>query len=890
MIKKSYFDKNEYDYKILSNGIKLFIIKSENINNSAISVLIKGGSNYDYETLGIAHFIEHLLFLGNKKFPNIDVVSKIASLNGYCNAYTTYDHTNYQLSINPDSFFDSFEYFINMFIDPLFSIESIEKEKNAVDNEYKLNIQNDYHRMAIIFNELTNEEENYYKFSCGNLETFNIKDIREKILNYFNKYYSANNISIILYHTHIDDKIINLLEQIKNNDFINTKIPEYIFKNNNMEVIKIQSISKNYLLNINIPLIVHDNLYLNSPFLFLIKMITSSHENSFCNILYKLNYINDISFNFSCYDNNNNIYILEFIFELNNLGHLHYHEIINLFYNHINFLKNQGFNKQLYHDFRVNFNVNFNLKSNTDQMLDYICKMNILFGFNKSNVKHLLFYNKFIIKYHDNIEKIYMDYLNEIMKCNCKIILSTDLNDIKDYKIEKYYDVKYKIINDEKIKLSKKKYDFNLLKKNNLLTNCFFYIEDECLKNPSLIKLNDSSLWFHYNKNFYINFYIIFTCDHIISSLLNNLYSSLFILCIIESLKFDLIIYSNALLNIDIYIKKNKLIINIFGYNNNIEHILDIIKKIFNIQITQEIFNKCLNTFSTNLKNKLFNLKSSNINDLFESKINKYSYNLFDKYKNLYKINYNDFINFSTHLKYNLNDYIFFINGLIDKNYLIKKLNNFTNKNNKNNQKKLNINNFINNTYEEYYEFEKVNKENKNITLAKYYHIGKIFTFENWIKTFCLLNIFNIICIDKFFSIMRTEKQLGYVAKVAINNSNTYEDPYITHLFVIESGNSSKEKLLESYEDFFIRIKKFLNDLSDEEFNVFIKNYEQSLDSLKKTSFEDKIDYNLLEILNGKNQFDFNIDQINIIKTFKKNDLILFYETYYKNFSWVFLY
>ena len=45
---------------------------------------------------GIAHFLEHMLFLGSKKYPNANYFADfIAKNGGYNNAFTEYENTNY---------------------------------------------------------------------------------------------------------------------------------------------------------------------------------------------------------------------------------------------------------------------------------------------------------------------------------------------------------------------------------------------------------------------------------------------------------------------------------------------------------------------------------------------------------------------------------------------------------------------------------------------------------------------------------------------------------------------------------------------------------------------------------------------------------------------------
>ena len=45
---------------------------------------------------GLAHFMEHMIFMGSEKYPDESSYSEwMGSNGGYCNAYTEFEWTNY---------------------------------------------------------------------------------------------------------------------------------------------------------------------------------------------------------------------------------------------------------------------------------------------------------------------------------------------------------------------------------------------------------------------------------------------------------------------------------------------------------------------------------------------------------------------------------------------------------------------------------------------------------------------------------------------------------------------------------------------------------------------------------------------------------------------------
>ena len=65
-----------------------------------------------WELPGLAHFLEHMLFLGTDKYPDENSYSQYISQHGGSNnAYTASDHTNYYFDITPEFLPEEFSYF-----------------------------------------------------------------------------------------------------------------------------------------------------------------------------------------------------------------------------------------------------------------------------------------------------------------------------------------------------------------------------------------------------------------------------------------------------------------------------------------------------------------------------------------------------------------------------------------------------------------------------------------------------------------------------------------------------------------------------------------------------------------------------------------------------------
>ena len=94
---KSPNDDRQYEALQLANGLKVVLVHDEKAEKGACAVSVGVGSLMDGErSLGLAHFLEHMLFMGSRKFPGTNEYSEFISLNsGYDNAYTSDEETTY---------------------------------------------------------------------------------------------------------------------------------------------------------------------------------------------------------------------------------------------------------------------------------------------------------------------------------------------------------------------------------------------------------------------------------------------------------------------------------------------------------------------------------------------------------------------------------------------------------------------------------------------------------------------------------------------------------------------------------------------------------------------------------------------------------------------------
>merc|ERR1712013_956940 len=190
-IAKSEEDKRCYRGLELNNGLKVLLISDPTTDKSSAALDVHIGHMSDPVHLpGLAHFCEHMLFLGTEKFPDENEYSKFLSQHGGSfNAFTSSDHTNYYFDVSPDNLGGALDRFSQFFLTPLFTESATDREVNAVNSEHEKNIPNDTWRINQIEKATADAKHDFSKFGTGNKETLDdqcgtvtyivpVKDIR----------------------------------------------------------------------------------------------------------------------------------------------------------------------------------------------------------------------------------------------------------------------------------------------------------------------------------------------------------------------------------------------------------------------------------------------------------------------------------------------------------------------------------------------------------------------------------------------------------------------------------------------------------------------------------------------------------------------------------------
>jgi len=227
-------DEYQYRFLTLENELQVLLISDPETRQAAaaLDVMVGSGDNPPGRG-GLAHFLEHMLFLGTDKYPDAAEYEQYTTEHGgRRNAYTSFEHTNYFFDINEAFLPEALDRFAQFFIAPKFDAQYVEREKNAVEAEYQMGLKSDGRRGLDVLQEVMNPEHPFSQFSVGSLESLADRPgapVRDELLAFYEKHYSANVMRLVV----LGSQSLNELEKLVVPMF--TPVPNKSFEHSAIE-------------------------------------------------------------------------------------------------------------------------------------------------------------------------------------------------------------------------------------------------------------------------------------------------------------------------------------------------------------------------------------------------------------------------------------------------------------------------------------------------------------------------------------------------------------------------------------------------------------------------------------------------------------------------------
>uniref|UniRef100_T1J428 Nardilysin n=1 Tax=Strigamia maritima TaxID=126957 RepID=T1J428_STRMM len=173
---------------------------------AAAGLCIGVGSFSDPEDLpGLAHFLEHMVFMGSEKYPVENAFDALIKRSGgNDNAETDCERTIFYFDVHTKHFRSALDHFAQFFISPLLKIDSMQREMESVDSEFQMNLTSDSLRKQQLLGQLTKVGHPMSKFMWGNLKTLKTDpaeqkiDVYARLKEFWQTYYSAQYMTLVV--------------------------------------------------------------------------------------------------------------------------------------------------------------------------------------------------------------------------------------------------------------------------------------------------------------------------------------------------------------------------------------------------------------------------------------------------------------------------------------------------------------------------------------------------------------------------------------------------------------------------------------------------------------------------------------------------------------------
>ncbi len=196
-------DQRQYQPLTLANGLRVLLVQQQDAEKSAAAMAVNVGHFDDpADREGLAHFLEHLVFLGSENFPKEGSYQQFIAANaGSHNAWTGTEHSCFYFDIAHDAFTAALERFADMLSAPLFSAEAVDKERHAIEAEFSMKLKDDGRRIYQAHKESINPDHPFAKFSVGNLTTLDDRpeqSAQQAVRDFYQQQYSASRMTLTL--------------------------------------------------------------------------------------------------------------------------------------------------------------------------------------------------------------------------------------------------------------------------------------------------------------------------------------------------------------------------------------------------------------------------------------------------------------------------------------------------------------------------------------------------------------------------------------------------------------------------------------------------------------------------------------------------------------------
>ena len=603
-------DKRETKTFSLENGLDVLLISDPDVHRSAVALSVGVGHLHDpVEKQGLAHYLEHMLFLGTKKYPEVGSFKKfLDEHSGGSNAYTSGAITNYFFQISHEGFDIALDRFSDFFKAPMFDKTYSEREVKAVNNEHQKNKLNDGWRGNFVSQQISEPGHPLTKFGTGNQDTLS-GDNRPALLDFYKKYYSASNMKLAIISNIPMQNLFGIAKKYFSDiptRKVNIPSMPKVFRRalkNQFRLLRVKTIKDIRSLEIDFPTIRLKDYQDSKPAGIIGSLIGHEGKGSLLSKLKEEGLV--LSLSAGGGSSHPDINSFGISVSLTPKGLHNYERILHLIFNYIRMIREHGVEEYTFKENQTMAQINFDWKNPDEGMGFVAAKAALLHDYSLENVETLPF---LIPKYDPDAYKALLDTL--ILE-NALVVLSHQ-NAVTD-KTAPYYDAAYSLEmvgGDvfEKLKRDSKISGIFYQTKNSFIPHNLTLVEDA----PHLIRQDDlAKVWFLYDHKFKqpkIGLMFQIETPKVYRSPENLELAKLYGSIVREGLNELVYPIQEAGLSYSLSTNKKGIVLTLGGYSERIGDLIKLVtKNLTNINIDEQKFKNIKEAMVRGLKNKKLN-------------------------------------------------------------------------------------------------------------------------------------------------------------------------------------------------------------------------------------------------------------------------------------------
>ncbi len=199
----------EYHVHTLDNGIRLLHVPAASAISHACIIVNSGSRDESGDQMGLAHFIEHLIFKRTEKRTTNQILTRLESIGADLNAYTTKEYTCIHASfLNP--YLDrTLDLFNDIIFHSVFPEDEMEKEKGVILDEITSYLDQPEEAINDDFEDQLFAGHSFGRNILGTPETVNAIT-RKDILKFIKDNYKTDEIVVAVLGNYTFNKLIKV--------------------------------------------------------------------------------------------------------------------------------------------------------------------------------------------------------------------------------------------------------------------------------------------------------------------------------------------------------------------------------------------------------------------------------------------------------------------------------------------------------------------------------------------------------------------------------------------------------------------------------------------------------------------------------------------------------